>query len=177
MELLTEKQFLLLINGPICGGKSTTVEKLFVTYSGLCKVQGDFIKLQISGYEANKQRNIVYEMSIAMTLAALQQGLPVIKEGATYQPERYREIVKQFNIPVYVANISAPWEILVKRWQEREDAKNAGLRAKNADFARLEVMYNMYLNAKMETPLEFDSSVQSTQEIVDQISQHIRNTI
>jgi chloramphenicol 3-O-phosphotransferase len=177
MERLTEKQFLLLVNGPICGGKSTTIKQLFETYAGLFKVQGDVIKLQISGYVADVQRDVVYEMSIALTQSALSQGLSVIKEGATYQPERYSEIVKQFNIPVYVANISAPWEILVKRWQEREDAKNAGLRAKNADFTRLEVVYNMYLNAKMETPLEFDSSVQSTQEIVDQITQHIKDTI
>lgn len=177
MEHLTEKQFLLLINGPICGGKSVTIQELFETYSRIFKVQGDSIKLQISGYDPHIQRGIVHEMSISMIQSALLQGLSVIKEGATYEPERYIELVKEFDIPVYIANISAPWEILVNRWQEREDAKNAGIRLRNVDFPRFEEVYKMYLKTKMDTPLEFDSSVQTTEEIVDRISQHIKDTI
>jgi hypothetical protein len=96
-----------------------------------------------------------------------------------YQPERFVQIAQEFNVPLFIANISAPKDVLEKRFQERVDKKKADptVRIANTDPKRFDELYAMYYETKMESPLEFDSSVSTPEEIADVIVKYIQNAM
>ena len=49
---ITENQFILILNGPSCGGKSSIADILMSKYEGLFNSKGDKIKWLISQYES-----------------------------------------------------------------------------------------------------------------------------
>ena len=82
-------------------------------------------------------------------------------------------MAQERNIPLFVANIEAPWEVLSERFKKRIEAKKQGARIANTDPAGFKERFDAYNLTKMETPLSFDSSQQSPEEIARIISQHI----
>ncbi|MFC1608746.1 hypothetical protein ACFL3M_01015 [Patescibacteria group bacterium] len=87
------------------------------------------------------------------------------------------EVAEEFNIPVFVANVSAPREVLDERFSERIEAKKKGAKISNVDPERFWEFCEMHYENKMETPLEFDSSVQSPEEIACAIVKHIQSNL
>ena len=177
MEKLTEKQFLLIINGPSCGGKSTTSDLFLEQFEEIFNAKSDHIKWLLSGYFASKHRDIIHEITKAMIERALDNGVSVLKEGAIFQPEKLVEIADDRKIPCYIVNVSAPWEVLAKRFESRIEAKKKGARISNTSHDRFKEIYEMYLDSKMKTDLEFDSSEKSPEEIVREIVSYIRANI
>lgn len=173
-QKLATKEFLLLVNGPSCGGKSTVSKILLEQYGGIFNVKGDHIKWLISDYDAPTHRAVVHEMTLELVKIALSDGLSVLKEGGLFEPEKLVEIAKEHNVPFFVANISAPRQVLDSRFLERIEAKKNGAKISNVDPKRFSELYEMYLTTKMESPLEFDSSVQTPEEIANAITEYIR---
>lgn len=161
---------MLVLNGPSCGGKSTTADLFMERYGGIFNAKYDRIKWLISDYSPERDRDIIYEMTLEVARVALKNKLSVLKEGALFEPERLVRLAKDFNVPFFVANVSAPAKILEKRFLERIEAKKNGAKVANADPARFRELNKMYLDTKMDSPLEFDSSTQSPEEIVQAIS-------
>ncbi len=174
-EPLREKQFFLIINGPSCGGKSSVSDLLFEKYAGIYKGKNDAIKWLISDYQPNIHREVVDLMTFETMRIALSHGLSVLKEGASLNPERYVELSKKENVPLFVANIEAPWEVLASRFEMRIEAKKQGARISNVDPKRFKELYDMYLGTKMKTEMEFDSSKQTPEEIAVQIVSYIKS--
>jgi predicted kinase len=175
MEKLTDKQFLLLVNGPSCGGKSTVIDILFDKYSDLFKAKSDAIKWLISGYQASVQRHIVHEMTFQAAWVALSNGLSVLKEGAMFEPEKYLQLAESLKLPVFVANVEAPWEVLIARFEERLKAREDGTRKMaNIDPGRFKEIYDSYHSSKMPSTLQFDSSRQLPEEVAETIAEYIR---
>ncbi len=168
-EKLSTKQFFLIVNGPSCGGKSTTSKIILEKYGGIYSAQADHVKWLISDYTPEIHREIVHDMIFETMKVALKNGLSVLKHGALFEPEKIIAIAKDFNVPVFIANITAPKEILEKRFDARIEAKKNGARIANVDPKRFEQLYSMYLSTKMDSPLEFDSSVQTPEEIAGAI--------
>ncbi len=174
-EKISDKQFLLVVNGPSCGGKSTVCNVLFEQYNGIFNAKGDTIKWLISNYESKTYRTLVHEMVAATMHIALSHNLSVIKEGALYEPEQYIDIAKQANVPIFFVNVEAPWEILTERFEKRIEAKQLGnKKIANTDPVRLKELYDMYLETKMQTELNFDSSKQNPEEIADEVVRYIK---
>lgn len=171
---LVSKQFLLLVNGPSCGGKSTVSKILLEKYGGIFNAKGDHIKWLISDYDAPTHRGIVHEMTLELADIALLNGLSVLKEGGLFKPENLIELAKKHNAAFFVANIAAPKEALDQRFLERIEAKKNGAKISNVDPKRFGELYEMYLETKMESSLEFDSSVQAPEEIAKAISEYIK---
>ena len=174
---LTTSEFLLLVNGPSCGGKSTVSKILLEKYGNIFNAKGDHIKWLISDYDAPTHRGVVHEMTIELIKIALANGLSVLKEGGLFESEKLVQIANEHNVPFFVSNISAPREVLDARFLERIESKKNGAKISNVDPKRFNELYEMYLNTKIESPLEFDSSKQSPEEIADIISDYIRTHI
>ena len=176
-EKLSQKQFLLILNGPSCGGKSNVSNILTERYGGIYNAKSDAIKWFISDYNPHVHRTAVYEMTLETIRVALKHGLSVIKEGALYKPEKLIQIAQEYSIPVFIANVSAPKDVLEERFQERIESKEKNQNAKiaNVDPHRFNELYEMYIETKMESPLEFDSSKQTAEEITDNIVSYIRS--
>lgn len=175
-EKIIEEQFLLLINGPSCGGKSTVTDILFERYGHIYKAKSDVIKWLISDYHAPTYREVVHIMTLETMRVALAHKLSVIKEGASFQNEAYTEMASQAKVPLSVVNIEAPWDVLLSRFEQRIEAKRQGAKISNTDPVRFKELYDMYLNTKQPNALHFDSSVQSPDEIADAIVEHLRKS-
>jgi len=173
-EKLSEKQFLLILNGPSCGGKSTVSDILFEKFGGIYKAKNDAIKWLISDYDANSQRGIVHEMTLETMEVALSHGLSVMKEGGLWEFGSYVKMAKDHNVPVFVANIEAPWDILFSRFEFRIEAKKNGEKIANVDPVRFKELYDMYQKNKTKSELEFDSSEQTPEQISGVIASYIK---
>ncbi len=173
-QKLTPHQFFLILNGPSCGGKSTVSNVLFEECAGIFKAKSDYIKWLISDYEAAAHRAIVQDMTLGLIEIALKNGLSVLKEGALFEPEQLVQIAKKFHIPLFIANISAPREVLDQRFLERIESKKQGAKIANIDPKRFSELYEMYFANKMDSPLEFDSSQETPEAIAAAISKYIQ---
>jgi predicted kinase len=176
-EKITDKQFFLIINGPSCGGKSAVADALHDKYEGIFNAKSDRIKWLISDYNSSKHRGVVHEIVLEALKVALKNGLSVIKEGAIWKPEELIGIAEDYKAPLFIVNVSAPEDVLEKRFQERVEKKKLGAQIANVDPERFRELNKMYLDSKMETPLEFDSSTQAASEMVEKIISHIRKNI
>lgn len=176
-EKIIDKQFLLIINGPSCGGKSSVSNVLFEKYDGIFNAKGDTIKWLISGYTPLTHRSAVHDMIVDIIKIAIPHKFSILKEGASYEPEKYIEIAKANNLLLFIVNIEAPWEVLTKRFEERIEAKKQGVKKiANVDPVRFKELYEEYNKTKMDTPLVFDSSKQSPEDIAEQIVKYMRES-
>lgn len=178
-ERLTKNPFLLLIDGPSCSGKTSVASAITEKYGEIFNAKHDKIKWLISNYKSSNHRNIVYDITRSTIKTALENGLSVIKEGS-FEPQKIIEIGKQLNVPVFVANIVAPKEVLEERFKKRIEKKkdDPEVKISNTSLERFnEKMYNKYLESKLDSPLEFDSSKQSPEEIAEKIIDYIKNNI
>lgn len=174
MERLMDTQFFLLINGPSCGGKSSVSDILFKKYGGIFNGKSDVIKWLISDYQSDAHRKTVHRMTIETLRVALSHGLSAIKEGGLWEPQAYVELSESAGVPLFIANVEAPWEVLASRFETRVKAKRQGARISNANPRRFRELYDMYHATKMRTGMEFDSSKESPEQIADRIVAFMR---
>ena len=164
-EKLTNNQFILVLHGPSCGGKSTVSDIIFKKYGGIFKGKSDTIKRLISDYDNTIHHDLVGIMTIETMRVALEHGLSVMKEGGLYGLNEMVALSHMHNIPLFIVNISAPWDILLKRFEVRIANPIAGVKI-NTDHTKFKEIFDQYHATKIDSPLTFDSSIQSPEEIV-----------
>lgn len=172
---LTDTQFLLIVNGPSCSGKSTVANVLLDRYGGIFHAKSDAIKWLISGYDPEEHRTIVHEMTLTVARIALADGLSALKEGGLHRSRDLIGFCVERGIATFVANMEPPEEVLWRRFEERIKAKEGGARISNTDPERFRQLNRMYHESKMETPLVFDTSQATPEDIADAIVEHIRS--
>lgn len=174
-ETLGSKQFMLIINGPSCGGKSSASDVITGNYGGIFNSRNDTIKWLISDYEPSRHKVQVQNITLAATRAALVSGFSIIKEGAFWsEPQDYVNLAEEMNVPLIVANVEAPWDVLMSRFEKRVEAKKQGAKKiANVDPQKFKNIYDAYIEAKVDTPLNFDSSVQTPEEIAETIVKYV----
>lgn len=173
----TIPQFFLIINGPSCGGKSSVAEAIQSKVKSSFNARQDKIKWLISDYESEKYTEVLQEMMYKMIDTALGHKLSVVKEGLHEGAEKFKQLAEKHNIPIFFANVTAPEEILKLRFQERIEAKKQGAKIGNVSHERFEKLKQQYEDSKVNTPLEFDSSKQSPEEIADEILKYIEKSL
>jgi predicted kinase len=167
-------QFLLILVGPPCAGKSSVSKILMEKYQGLVNADRDRVKCLISQYESEKYRDLANGMNFAITETALRQGFSVIEEGILLELEDYKELTKERGIPFFIVQLFAPKDVLDKRFRERERFVSDGTVRPRTSPERFEELYRMYQGLTLETPLEFDSSTLLPEEIAKRIVDFIR---
>ena len=173
-EKIIDTQFLVVVNGPSCAGKSAVADVLVQKYGGIFHAKADVVKWLISDYDPPTHWGIVHRLMLALMQSALAEGLSVVKEGGSYEPEKYVALAGSAQVPLYIVNVDAPWEVLTTRFEKRIEAKREGARVANADPARFKQLYDRYHAVKVDTPLSFDSSTQTPEEIASAIVAYMR---
>lgn len=74
------QKFILIIQGPLCAGKSTVVKSLLAEHENLFYASFDRIKWLISHYDAKKHNIIKANLAFALSKEALANNLSVIVE-------------------------------------------------------------------------------------------------
>jgi predicted kinase len=167
-------QFIIILHGPICSGKSTATELLMSRHKGLFRVSFDTIKRLISDYTPGNYRGVVNDILLALATAAFDKGFSLVVEGnVRIQKEMhvaYAELAKNNGIPFFAINIEAPLAILEERFKKRvASAAAAKLKISVTTLEGMMDRYDAYLTYKDSTLPLLDSSQLSSEEIVQKI--------
>lgn len=174
---ISSRPFILIINGPSCAGKSAIANVILEKCGNIFNAKSDHIKWLISDYQAEVHREIIHKMTLELIKIALKNNFSVLKEGNIFEPEKLTQIAKDFNTPLFIANVSAPDKVLEKRFLERKKAKKNGAKISNVSIKRFKEINKMYLDTKIVSPLEFDSSIKSSEQIALIIIKHIKSNL
>lgn len=137
------------------------------------------MKLLISDYVPSIHKVVVQDIVLAAAKAALANNFSILKEGAFWsEPEGYSTLATELGIPLIVANVEAPWDVLVSRFEKRIEAKKHGIKKiANVEPDKFKKIYDSYIETKVDTELNFDSSIQAPEEIADAIANYIKSHI
>ncbi len=175
------KNFILVLNGPMCAGKST-VTKLLMQRDGLFKGSYDAVKWLISNYSADNEnhRKISKEVIFGAITKAVESGLSVVIDGGfnDYR-DKYRDLADKNNYVYLSVNIEAPLEVLEKRFLDRVESAKLN-EHKNISVTTLEGFhsrYQWYLNQNKDPEgLTLDSGSLTSEEIISILDEKINNT-
>jgi hypothetical protein len=159
-------QFILIINGPNVGGKTSAVESIMNQYKK--------IKFLISDYTPDRDRMLVHEAVILVGEKMLEGGMSLLVEGGSLMQgkmnERLEELGKKHGVKVTVVNVEAPLPVLLKRFDERVmNSITRGSKISVTDEAGFMQRYNAYMERKDQGIKTFDSSLQGPGEIAKEI--------
>lgn len=173
------KKFLVIINGPLCSGKSTVAKLLSENKSDIFHISGDKIKWFISDYSSEKytKTGIINRLLLSLVSQAAKEGLLIVIEGniaLLKESEEYLKIAEDNNMNFYQCNIEAPYDILLKRFNQRVIGaleSKIKISAKTED--DMKSRYDSYQELKNKNVQLFDSSKMSPQQIVKEIEKNI----
>lgn len=164
------KQFILIVNGPICSGKTKALDVIMSSYKKIYRLSPNKIKFLISDYTPDRDRNAVHDATMLTAERMFQEGMSLILEGGSVAQgnlnQRLKELGDKNQVTTTVVNVEAPIEILKKRFEERIDtAVLRGAKVSVTDDAGFMQRYNAYLEIKPEATKTFDSSKQGPGDI------------
>ncbi|HRH31537.1 MAG TPA: AAA family ATPase [Candidatus Paceibacterota bacterium] len=174
------KKFLLVLNGPMCAGKST-IANIFLARDNVFRGSSDRIKWLISNYSADnpEHRTIAKKITLAAIESAMESGLSVVVDGGFGDHRAAYKAMAAKNGHAYVSvNIEAPLNILEQRFLERvESAKQKEDKKISVDTLEgFHSRYAWYLDKNKDTEAAvLDSSKLSTTEIAAEIENMINN--
>ncbi|MFA4931184.1 MAG: AAA family ATPase [Patescibacteria group bacterium] len=170
-------QFLLILNGPYCAGKSSVAQYLLDNYDGIFRAWRDRIKWMIAGYQAERDGKITAEMTMALIDVALSHGLSVVQDQAiTLGWEgKYQLMAKKYETKLIEVNIEASYEVLEKRFAERVAAAKVGAKISMTDPEKMREQYFYYQKHKNNDNLTYFSDQKTPVEIAEEIIKCINN--
>ncbi len=167
-------QFILIINGPITGGKTYTISSIMSNFKKVFLLSPNKVKFLISDYTPDRDRTTVHECVMLIAEKMLTAGMSLLLEGGSSMQgklnEALRELAKKHNLKVTTVNIEAPIAVLEKRFDDRVmKSINRGSKLSVTDEKGFMERYNTYLTIRDEAEKTFDSSIQGPGEIAKDI--------
>ncbi|MFA5131458.1 MAG: AAA family ATPase [Patescibacteria group bacterium] len=164
------KKFILVINGPICSGKSTVSELLLKKIPNSFRISMDKIKWFIGNYSKDKHRKVAYRLTLELARNALREGFSLIVDGSGRFDKNsnsdYKKLAKECKISYIEINIEAPIIILIKRFKERvARAKAVNSNISCTTVKKMKEFYNGYLEYKDNDLITLDSGLNSPEQI------------
>ncbi len=170
------KKFVLLISGTSCTGKSSLVKVISQKFPGVYNVAHDKLKWQLAGYDRRQNGEVMKKLVEGFFRVVCEQGLSILLEVIIRSPEalkRYEQTAAEFGYQFISVKLTAPEDVLLKRWRERVKDAKANNRptsmTKEEDFIE-NVRMAFYVPSEATV---FDTSVVSTDEIAEKISELI----
>ena len=168
---LAVEPFMLVLHGPICGGK-THFARFLGKHARLFVVGSDKIKWCISDYSIKKYggTGIVNTLMYRLIEEAVLQGFPIVVEGnLRLRRERLSDLADlcaRHNMTFLEVNVEAPIEEVEKRFARRlEHSNKAGIRLAEKSLSNVAKRYRRYLNDRDPALPTLDTSTMSMQEM------------
>lgn len=181
METLDNEHLLLIvIDGPMGAGKTTTSKLLNEKIPGTARIALSDVKRFISDFEASHTYNkISQEIILIMAEEYLKRGVSVIVEWAmkAERTESLTAIASKYDASSFIFQLDAPKELLLQRVLDR--TKNLlsldELPAENIQNIRenFEKNYSFHLENKHQSGVIICSASSAPKEIVEQMLQQI----
>lgn len=168
-------QFILIVNGPVCSGKTSTVTAIMGKYKKVFNLQQNKIKWLISDYTPDRDRKAVQESLLLVGERMLENGMSLILEGGSVTQGEMNKaletIGEKHGIKTTYVNIEAPLDVLKERFQERlKVSAERGTKVSFTDDEGYMKRYNAYTAIKGDAPT-FDTSVLLPEEVSEKIMQ------
>ena len=167
-------KFILVLNGPMCAGKST-VTKILMERENIFRGSFDAIKWLIGNYSADNEfyRKVAKEIVFSAVSTAVQSGLSVVIDGgfADFR-EKFKNLAEQHGYKYLSINMEAPLDVLENRFLERVEY------SKKVDSNKISIKtlegfhlrYQWYLNKNKDIDgILFDSHALSPNQIIKEI--------
>jgi len=168
------KKFILIINGPICAGKSTVSELLLSNIPNSFRVSWDKIKWFVGGYNKEKHREVTYRLTLALAKQAISEGFSLIVDGngrfSKNSVDEYKIMAKKNKYKFIEVNIEAPLNILIDRFKNRIVlAKKNKSKISLTTVKQMKEGYSSYQEYKNNTLITFNSNKDGKKKISNEI--------
>lgn len=168
------KQFILVVNGPICSGKTKALDVIMNNYKKVFRLSPNKIKFLISDYTPDRDRQAVHDATMIIAERMFKEGMSLILEGGSVAQgnlnKRLEELAEKNGINVTIVNVEAPIEVLKKRFEERTyTAIIRGSKISVTDDEGFMKRYDAYLAIKPQASATFDSNKQNPADIAKSI--------
>ncbi len=165
----------IMLNGPSCVGKSTTVNRIMDEKEKYYKLSYDTQKWLFSKYD----RNIHFEdvKAVQRALAETVCGLHynIICDSALHRETREKllNIARKYEYEVIEINLEADYEILAVRFDERvKDAlQKKSKTISNTSKERFKELYDIYQREKNSSATVFWTDQQNEEKVANSILQ------
>ncbi len=166
-------QFIQIINGPVCSGKTSAIDAIMGNYKKVFRLSQNKIKWLISDYTPDRDRKAVQESLILVADKMLENGMSLILEGGSVtQGEMNTALEKvgeKYGIKTTYINIEAPLDVMKQRFAERvKVSAERGTKLSFTDDEGYMQRYNAYLAIKGDNPV-LDSGTLSPEEVAKEI--------
>ncbi len=163
-------QFILILNGPMVGGKTSAVEAIMSQHKKVFRVSPNKIKFLISDYTPDRDRSLVHECTTLVAEKMLAGGMSLLIEGGSVMQgtlnDTIQELGKKYNVKVTIVNIEAPLASLKKRFEERvTNSITRGTKVSVTTEEEFMKRYGAYLAIRDQAQQTFDSTTQGPGEI------------
>lgn len=170
-------QFILIVNGPVCAGKTSAIEAIVGNYKKIFRLSQNKIKWLISDYTPDRDRQAVQESLLLVAEKMLEHGMSLVLEGGSVTQGKMNEalekIGEKYDLKTIYVNIEAPLEILKQRFAERlTTSAERGTKVSFTDDEGYMQRYNAYLAIKGDAPV-IDSSTHTPEEIAQEIMKFV----
>ena len=150
-------QYMILIDGPMGSGKTTTGKILHKKLKRTAMLSTDAIKWSVSDFKRDKEDN------------AIKHGMNILVPQAFWKKENiepYLEIAKTNKMKVFVYQLIAPKEVLLERLKSRPKPPQA-----KTPVSKTKIMKNLKMWEENQYNLGkiFDTSILSTEKIAKAI--------
>ncbi len=168
------QKFVIHLSGPSCVGKSTLNQALGEIFPGIYTVSYDRQKWQLAGYNRDKDKETVKNITSGLYEVVLKMGLPVqldflCKDQAVY--DGWKKAAEKYGYKFFSFELTAPMEVLLARFRERVERAKTGV-------AKISVTdENIFINETSKSPFlpvavpSFDTSIMSPAEIAQKIAE------
>jgi len=170
LHKMNKKPFLIMIDGPIGSGKSTTAKILHSKMKRTALIALDRIKHLLYDYRVDNHADLqlASDVGAAMTKTYLSRGINVIVEKAFTQDKYLRSFAKiaRGRARLLIYQIEAPVYIRIQRVKQRPLPPDAKGKPKLEKIKRNTLHYEQF---KYKGAKVFDSSLLSPNQIVRRI--------
>lgn len=142
----------IVLNGSPCSGKSTLAKRIIEERDHFYRLSYDSQKWLFSHYKPDTHFEDVMEILAAITEKVCELNYNVVCSSVMYRSTRERllGIAKKHGYEILEINLSAPFEMLEKRFEERvaralEDPRN---KTSNTSKERFKQIYSTYEQEK-----------------------------
>jgi thymidylate kinase len=173
--------FLIVIDGPMGSGKTTTARLLNSKLEGTARLERSEIKRFISNFDEEHHNKVVQNVATVMVDEFLKNGVSVVVEWAmrSERVEAFQEIAKKYNARCFVYELDAPKDMLLKRVEERTrillDKKELPAENKENVQRNFEKNYSFRIDHKYQGAIVIDSSKLDSEKIADRILMDLKS--
>lgn len=170
-QKLNSSKIIVIINGPSNSGKSMTVVEIFKHRKDFFLLKFDSLKRFFADFEPGTDTEKVIRLSGIIAKSIIDSGDNLLIESS-YFDKSITDYAIIKNYKIFEFNLEVPYEVLVERFRDRILNQVSGIKINTSEEKLLRI-YNKYILEKNNKIKTFDTSIKSTEEIVNEILKDI----